>query len=136
MDRVIARLNFEGKLQAVSEDPAVHAQTLDFGGWKAKVSYGLGQFGSGKPAPGNPTPEGGAMVAQLGPSEFLITGVHARIDFEPTDTKLQRQFLRVEEGSYVDRVWRMTRLWNGDQSDYGLNFTDLPQVLRVTLATY
>jgi hypothetical protein len=28
------------------------------------------------------------------------------------------------------------RLWNGDQTDYGLNFTGLPQVLRVHLATY
>jgi hypothetical protein len=30
----------------------------------------------------------------------------------------------------------MTRIWNGDQSDYGLNFTSMPQVLRVTVATF
>jgi hypothetical protein len=30
----------------------------------------------------------------------------------------------------------MARIWNGDQTDYGLNFTSLPQVLKVTLATY
>ena len=28
------------------------------------------------------------------------------------------------------------RVWNGDETDYGLNFTTLPQVLRVKLATY
>jgi hypothetical protein len=28
------------------------------------------------------------------------------------------------------------RVWNGDQTDYGLNFTAAPQVLRVSLATF
>ena len=32
--------------------------------------------------------------------------------------------------------WIFERVWNGDQSDYGLNFTALPQLLRVKLATY
>jgi beta-galactosidase GanA len=76
------------------------------------------------------------MIAQLGANEFLVTGVHARIDFKPADAAKQRQFLRVEEGSYEQGVWRMTRIWNGDQTDYGLNFTSAPQVLRVTVATY
>jgi hypothetical protein len=76
------------------------------------------------------------MVAELGPDEFLVTGVHARVDFEPIAAGAQRQFLRVEEGTYRDGVWHFERLWNGDQSDYGLNFTSLPQILRVTLATY
>ena len=35
MQRVVAKLNFEGKLQAVSEDPAVHTQRLSFGDWTA-----------------------------------------------------------------------------------------------------
>jgi beta-galactosidase GanA len=138
MDGVVAKLNFEGKLQAVSEDPAQPSQTLELGAWKAKVSYGLGQFGddSVRVKGAVVEPEGGAMVAQLGTNEFLVTGVHARIDFSPADAGQHRQFVRVEEGSYVNGVWHFARLWNGDQSDYGLNFTALPQVLRVTLATY
>jgi hypothetical protein len=136
MDRVVARLNFEGKLQATAEDPAEHTHLLPFGKWRAKVSYGLPQFGGYQKAPGNKKPEGGAMVAELGPDEFLVTGVHARVDFEPIAAGAQRQFLRVEEGTYRDGVWHFERLWNGDQSDYGLNFTSLPQILRVTLATY
>jgi hypothetical protein len=43
----------------------------------------------------------------------------------------------VEEGTYdASGTWHMARIWNGDQTDYGLNFTSLPQVLKVTLATY
>ena len=41
MQREIARLNFEGKVQAVAEDPAVHQTTLVFGPWTATVAYGL-----------------------------------------------------------------------------------------------
>lgn len=136
MDGVIARLNFEGKLQAVSEDPAVHTQTLDFGKWRAVVSYGLPQFGNGKVPSGNTPADGGAMVAQLGPDEFLVTAVHARVDFESADQSKQRQFIKVEEGEYQGNDWHFTRIWNGDQTDYGLNFTSAPQVLRVSLATF
>jgi hypothetical protein len=77
-------------------------------------------------------------VAQLGPDEFLVTGLSARVDFRPTDAASgkHREFVRVEEGSYVDGKWKFLRLWNGDQTDYGLNFTTQPQVLRVTLMTY
>jgi hypothetical protein len=137
IDRTVARLNFEGKLKAVAEDPAVHEQTLDFGAWKAVISYGRPQFGGwGKPAPGNDPADGGAMVAQLGPNEFLVTGVHARVDFVPADPAKQRQFVEVQEGSYDKDAWKFTRIWNGDQTDYGLNFTNAEQVLRVALATY
>jgi len=138
MEREIADLNFRGHVQAVSEDPAIHYQTMNFGSWKAMAGFGMPGFGGQdfKDAKGNDPVDGGAMVAQLGPDEFLVTGVHARVDFMPAQPGKQRQFVRVEEGTYENHVWHMTRLWNGDQSDYGLNLTSMPQVLRVTLATY
>jgi beta-galactosidase GanA len=139
MDREIAQLNFEGKLQAVAEDPAVHApQTMAFGPWTATVAYGLRMFGAARNSPGNADPVGRALVAQLGPDQFLVTGVSARVDFHPTETagNKHREFIRVEEGTYVDGKFKFKRIWNGDQTDYGLNFTTLPQVLRVTLATF
>jgi hypothetical protein len=138
MQREIARLNFEGKVQAVAEDPAAHSQTMDFGPWTATVAYGLRVFGRAANPPGNAEPVGRALVAQLGPDEFLVTGVSARVDFKPTDAAggKHREFVRVEEGTYVDGKWKFLRIWNGDQTDYGLNFTTQPQVLRVTLMTY
>ena len=33
-------------------------------------------------------------------------------------------------------AWLFERVWNGDQTDWGLNFTAEPHVLRVKLATY
>jgi beta-galactosidase GanA len=143
MQREIAKLNFEGKVQGVAEDPATTTpQTMVFGPWTATVSYGLRMFGGAfpgaTPAAPNPNPTGRALVAQLGPDEFLVTGVSARVNFRPTDAAggKRRAFVKVEEGTYVDGRWKFLRIWNGDQTDYGLNFTTEPQVLRVTVMTY
>jgi hypothetical protein len=67
-----------------------------------------------------------------------VTGVSAWVDFRPADAASgkHREFVRVEEGTYVDGKFKFLRIWNGDQTDYGLNFTGLPQVLRVTLTTF
>ncbi|WP_139119925.1 DUF5597 domain-containing protein [Xanthomonas graminis] len=37
---------------------------------------------------------------------------------------------------YYGDQWQFERNWNGDQTDYGVNFSDLPQVLKIKLATY
>ena len=136
MMREIARLNFEGKLQAVAEEKGKPRQTLAFGAWNAEVSYGSGRRGGS--AEGNPEPSGRALVAQLGDHQFLVTGYHARVDFRPSNAASgkQRQFLRVEEGSYAGGVFKPIRIWNGDETDSGLNFRDDPVVLRVSVATY
>ena len=138
MDREIARLNFEGKLQATAEEKGQPSQALDFAPWTATVSYGLGQFGPGQNPPGNPEPTGRALVAKLADNQFLVAGYFCRVDFHVSDAASgkQRQFLRVEEGSYENGTFRPIRIWNGDQTDWGLNFTSVPQVLRVSLATY
>jgi hypothetical protein len=45
--------------------------------------------------------------------------------------------LRVEEGSFgPDGSWKMTRVWNGDQTDYGINLTGQPVLLKVKMGTY
>ena len=137
MDREIARLNFDGKLKAVVEEKGKPTGSLDFGQWKVTVSYGLGQFGAGDP-PGNPEPTGRAFVAQLADNEFLVAGFFCRVDFhvaDPTSRK-QREYVRVEEGSYENGTFKPIRIWNGDQTDWGLNFASVPQVVRVRVGTY
>jgi hypothetical protein len=130
--REVARLNFEGKLQAVAEEKDELKQTLDFGNWQAVVSYGVARNGSPK---GNSEPIGRALIAKNGENEFLVTGAFCRVDFKAASGG-QRDFLRVEEGGYEKGAWRPLYIWNGDETDWGLDFSSAPQVLRVSLGTY
>ncbi len=136
--RQIARLGFEGKLWAVAEEKDEHSQTLPLGAWKAAVSYGVPAFGFGNHPNGNPEPVGRALIAQLADNQFLVAGLFCRVNFQVGDAAggKQREFLRVEEGSYAGGAFKPMRIWNGDQTDWGLNFSDAPQVLRVTLGTF
>ncbi|CAD2260105.1 DUF5597 domain-containing protein [Xanthomonas arboricola] len=144
MQRVIAQAAFDGRLQAVAEQPGAPQRTLRFGDWQARVSFGAPLWGDA-PAilPGNDDHAGRLLVAQLGPEEFLVTGMAARIEFfrEAADTR-HGQLLRVEQGRYVNGRWQVERQLNGDQTDYGLNVGrvdaagEVPVVLRVRVGTY
>ncbi|MCW4461979.1 DUF5597 domain-containing protein [Sphingomonas sp. BT-65] len=139
MQRVWAKAAAAGKVWGAAEptDPAAKfAQVLNLGRYTATVTFGRPQFGVDPPK-GNPSPSGGVAVAELGPDEYLVTGFDARIEFARAEgDKRPLLFDRVEEGHYDKGQWVFLRRWNGDQIDYGLNFTGARQVLRVKLATY
>ncbi len=138
MMREIAQLGFEGRLHAAVEEKDEHRQTLALGRWRAIVTFGPPTFGYGRSPKGNPDPVGRVLVAQLGESEFLVAGYLCRVDFEVADVAsgAQREFLRVEEGAYDGGAFRPSRIWNGDETDWALNFGSAGQVLRVELGTY
>jgi beta-galactosidase GanA len=145
MAREWAKLSFENNVWGVSEQDDRKPQVVNLGRWSARVSYGQWQFGpevniaKSKDLPEwSSKPSGGALIVELGPDEYLVIAQRARVAFALTDpkTKLQSMFNRVEEGHYENGRWVFERVWNGDETDYGLNFTTLPQVLRVKLATY
>jgi beta-galactosidase GanA len=133
MMREVARLNFEGKLQTAVEEKGTASDTLKFGVWNAMVSYGAGRRGA--PA-GNADPTGRVLVAQLGDNQFLVTGYSARVDFRPTAADKRRQFVRVDEGTYDNGVFKFIRILNGDETDNGLNFRSEPVALKVSLGVY
>lgn len=77
-------------------------------------------------------PVGGAVVAQIAANQYLLAGDHFRIQYKPcTAAAPGAMVLRLEEGRLAGR-FAVERVWNGDQPDYGLNFLDLPVLLRVT----
>ena len=159
MMRDVAKLNFEGKLQATAELDDASTQTLHFGYWDAVVTYGGGRRRMAN-ANQNREPLGRALVAQLGGNQFLVTGFNCSVDFRPAGAEQQRksgnivvgtgqtpsalidgkwqhrQFLRVEEGAYENGAFKFQRILNGDQTDWGLNFSSEPEVIRVSVATY
>lgn len=133
----IAQLNFEGKLKTSVEEPGQAQQELDFGSWQATISYGFPQPDGRRP-PGTSDTHGSALIAQLGPDEFLVTGVEAAVSFHlPGQLPgLRMQILSAEEGAYDNGVWKPVRLWNGDETDRGLRFHQAPAVIRIRLGRF
>ena len=135
----LAQGNLEGKVQGASEDPENHTQTLKFVRWKAVLQYGMPSFGDWMQPKGNSPADGGVVILQLGADEFLVAGHHVRVDFTPTYVPgKKRLWLKVEEGSYDGAgKWKTARIWNGDQTDYGLNLkSDENVLLKVRMTTY
>jgi beta-galactosidase GanA len=145
MAREWANLSFTKPVWGASEPDDRSSRMLSLGRWQATLSFNEWQFGmkewfgdlKDKPE-WSGSPSGGALLAELGPDEYLLTGQHVRVSFAPAEGRKVNGliFASVEEGTYIAGKWTMTRIWNGDQTDYGLNLTDEPRVLRVRLATY
>jgi len=137
MSREIAEFEFEGKLKTAVEEPGQTAQELDFGKWQATVAYGFPQP-DGRRAPGTKDAHGAALVAQLGPDEFLVTGFDASVNFHLTGKLpwMRSQIITAELGVYDNGLWRPQKLWNGDETDRGLCFYDKPTVVRVQLGRF
>ncbi len=142
MDEQVARLNFAGKVQTAVEEPGMTRQRLHFRGTggdvDAVVSFGYPQH-DGKVPPGSTDLQGRAMVAQLGPYEFLVTGFGASVSFVLANGAArneQLEILRADEGTYTGETWTTSRIWNGDQTDRGLNFHEHnTSVVKIRLHT-
>lgn len=141
MSREIAQLGFDGKLQTAVEQKGMQRRRLHFPGVDAVISFGFPQH-DGQMPPGTFDSSGRAMVAQLGPLEFLVSGLDASISFEIANApgakprNEQVEILRADEGEYLNGTWQTTRIWNGDQTDRGLNFrSGSTNVVRIRLHT-
>lgn len=138
MAREIAQLEFDGKLKTAVEEPGQATQEVDFGEWQATVAFGFPQP-DGRRAPGTKDAHGAAIVAQLGPDEFLVTGVDASVAFHLSGKMpwIRSQILTAEQGVYENGVWKPMRLWNGDETDRGLCFyNNKPTVVRVKMQRF
>ncbi|MFP5237815.1 MAG: DUF5597 domain-containing protein [Acidobacteriota bacterium] len=137
MDREIAQLEFEGKVKTAVEEPGHATQEVDFGAWQATVAFGFPQQ-DGRPAPGTKDAHGAALIAQLGPDEFLVTGVDASVIFHLPGKQpwIRSQIVTAQQGAYENGAWKPLRLWNGDETDRGLCFHGTPAVVRVTMQRF
>lgn len=137
--------------KAAFEHPTWGAAKPDDGGdretvlgdWRIRAEFGQWQFGEkswswlkSEPAPWKAEPVGGMAVVQLSRDEFLMVGDHVRARFEPAIPDPKAMIVRVEQGHFTDGRWVMDRIWNGDQTDYGINIVDRPVVLKVVMGRY
>ncbi len=102
------------------------------GDWVAEVRFGFPQR-DGTPAPGSSNKQGRMLIAQLGPDQFLVTGVGGAVFFHRPGylPGIRMQIMTAEEGFYTPAAvpgapeeWHMVRILNGDETDRGLRFLD------------
>jgi len=114
-EREIARLEFEGKLKTAVEEPGqTRRRSTSANGRQLSPTF---SEPDGRHAPGTKDAHGAALVAQLGPDEFLVTGVDASISFHLPGKLpwIRSQIVTAEQGTYENGVWKPLRLWNGDE---------------------
>lgn len=113
-------------------------QTGTLGDWRITAQYGRWQFGEpgmnkDDPTPSAGRPVGGMVAVKIAPDQFLLAGADVRVRFGRADGAAS-EILHAEEGHLLpDGSWITDRVWNGDQTDYGLNLRH-PTLLRVTLS--
>jgi hypothetical protein len=102
------------------------------GAWVIEVRFGFPQR-DGQPAPGSTDKEGRMLVAQLGPDEYLLTGIGGSVFFHRPGLLpgIRMQILTAEEGYYTPaaspaapEMWHVIRTLNGDETDRGIRFRD------------
>ncbi|MGK6319546.1 DUF5597 domain-containing protein [Sphingomonas sp. DT-204] len=119
-------------------------QSATMGAWTVTASWGEWQFGQkdwtwlkSEPPSWATEPVGGVAVAQLSDDAFLVVGDHVRLSFAAAPgTAPNAMVVSVEEGRFEQGRWVASRVWNGDQTDYGINLLDRPHVLKVTMGRY
>ena len=137
MMRELAAWGFEGKIKAVVEHEDHADQTIDLGAWQAIISFG-GERRGGSAAPST-TPaqaNGKMMIVQLAENKFILIGSDCRITFKLVGSNAGKawQYLKVEEGHYKNGAFKMLRIRNGDETDFGgPRFGTTPAVLQTTL---
>lgn len=144
MQRQWARWAFEGRTHGVAEGEDHADQHVAMKGWKAHVTFGQWQFGE-REWPGNQkespahaaTAAGGVAIAQIADDEFVLVGQLARVRLDDAEGSGRAMIDSAEEGRFgADGKWVMERRWNGDQVDWGFNFTAQPRVLKVKMGRY
>jgi len=133
MMRELAQWAFDGKIRSVVEREDHAKQIVNLGVWQAVISFGIAHAGEIK---ANEQPTGKAMIVQQGENKFVVIGTQCHITFQPTGKNSGRawQYLRVEEGNYMNGTFRPLRILNGDETDWGgPGFGAGPAVLQVTL---
>lgn len=114
----------KGDVAALLQEQGRPTPTHTFDDWTAKAAFGA-HWGQSDPpeAPSSGVERGRALVARLDRNHFLVAGTGARVSFISSARDLGiHEVARVEEGSFDSHGrWIMSRIWNGDETDYGMS---------------
>jgi hypothetical protein len=143
---IVAGLQGTEKLKAAVEETGTGARNLIFGNYDALVRFrppGRQPAGSvGAAAAAGPVePSARALIAELGPDEFLVMGFDSSVEFRPAQGSsfTAAQLLVEETGEYVDGVWKPSAPGLKAQGDYSGPLVNLPangSMVKIKLMSY
>jgi hypothetical protein len=132
-DALIATSALANAMASPAEAGNAATRTADeSGAWVAEVRFGFPQR-DGEPAPGSADKSGRMLVAQMGPNEYLLTGIGGAVFFHRPGylAGIRMQILTAEEGYFnpattpgAPEEWHRIRILNGDETDRGIRFPD------------
>jgi hypothetical protein len=134
----LTELQSAGKLHCAVAEHLRNSDLVHLESYDAQVDFHIPR---GWAAPGQTnTPAnanelmGRTLIGELGPDELLVLGFDSRVRFLSHDPEKKAAiYVRVEEGQFDSGVWKMKRLWNGDEIDFGLRLPPQGAVLKVKL---
>ena len=142
---IITELQGTPRLKAAVEESGIRSRNLIFSNYDLLVRFrpvGRQPAGLAPAAPAAPSdPTGRALIAELGPDQFLVMGFDSAVSFRPVQGSdfTAAQLLKVEEGTYQNGAWKTTREGSTSQGDYSPPTVNLPAsgaCVRVTLMRY
>lgn len=144
---LIADLQGTEKLKEAVEETGTGARNLIFTNYDVLVRFRpptrqpAGTVGQGPATSGPAEPSARALIAELGPDEFLIMGFDSSVEFRPVQGSdyTAAQLLSNEEGVYENGVWKRTVLGRTAQGDYAgptVSLSAQGAMVRVKLMRY
>lgn len=133
MMRELAEWAFEGKIKSAIEKEDHSVQTIEFGTWQISVAFGVQKRNTNQ---ANAHPIGKLMAVQLDENEFFLIGSLCHVTFKPVGKNEGKawQYLKVEEGGFENGSFKMLRIRNGDETDWGgPGIGKEPTLLHITL---
>ena len=137
MMRQLAKWGFEGRIHSVVEREDHAEQRINLAAWEAVITFGPGRrFMPAQESDRQRSASGKALVVELGENEFIATGTGCRFTFNPAGKNAGKawQYLKVEEGYYEGGEFKLLRVRNGDETDWGGPYIGSePVILHITL---
>ncbi|MGA2798487.1 MAG: DUF5597 domain-containing protein [Thermoguttaceae bacterium] len=134
----LAELQSAGKLHSAVAEHLRNSDLIRLESYDAQVDFQIQRRGAAPAQTNTPANAnelaGRALIGEFAPDELLVLGFDSRVRFLSHDPEKKAAiYVRVEEGQFDSGAWKMKRLWNGDEIDFGLRLPPQGAVLKVKL---
>jgi beta-galactosidase GanA len=113
---IVLEAQAKGTIAAVSLSGQTTTEEVTLGGYRIKATRGGGRGPAAAAGPGVAPAPGYGLIINTGPDEFLMAGAGVTFTFATATGESEVVGLAdVEEGTYVDGVWKPGRNLSGDE---------------------